>query len=65
MSLTEKQIAGNQRRSLRTMRQKLLEMADQWDGIDQFNMSELTELADKMDSVAASMVDDESSGGHQ
>lgn len=61
MSLTDKQIAGNQRRSLRTMRKKLLEMADQWDGVDQFNVTELAELADKMESVAASMVDDESS----
>lgn len=59
--MTDKQLAGNQRRSLRTMRKKLLEMAGQWDGVDQFNVTELTELADKMESVAASMVDDGSS----
>lgn len=56
MSQTEKQIAGNQRRTLRKIRAQLLVMADAWDGVDQFNLSELTALADKTEEVAAGMV---------
>jgi len=56
MSQTERQIAGNQRRTLRAMRTRLLEMAAAWDGVDQFNVTQLTELADKAEEMAASMV---------
>lgn len=59
MSLTDKQLAGNQRRTLRKMRARLLEMANEWDGVDQFNLSELTDLADKVEEVAVSMIADE------
>lgn len=58
MSQTEKQLAGNQRRTLRAMRKRLLEMADAWDGVDQFNLTELTELADKAEEVAVGMVEE-------
>lgn len=53
---TEKQIAGNQRRTLRAMREKLLELASAWDGLDQFNMGQLTDLADQVETVAADLV---------
>lgn len=53
---TEKQLAGHHRRSLRSIRTKLLAMSEAWDGVDQFNMSELEQLADKCEEVAASMV---------
>lgn len=56
MSQTEKQIAGNQRRSLRKMREQLLAMASAWDGLDQFNMGQLTELADKVESVSTELI---------
>jgi hypothetical protein len=59
VSLTDKQLAGNQRRTLRKMRARLLEMANEWDGVDQFNLSELTDLADKVEEVAVSMIADE------
>lgn len=59
MTITDKQLAGNQRRSLRAMRVKLLAMADQWDGRDQFNLGELTRLADDFEEVAANMIDDD------
>lgn len=59
MSQTDKQMAGNQRRTLRKIRAQLLRMADDWDGVDQFNMSQLTELADKAEEVAAEMVADD------
>lgn len=63
MSLTDKQLAGNQRRSLRKMRARLLEMAAEWDGVDQFNLSQLTELADKVEEVAVGMIADEGEAG--
>jgi hypothetical protein len=63
MSLTDKQLAGNQRRSLRKMRARLLEMAAEWDGVDQFNLSQLTELADKVEEVAVGMISDEGEAG--
>lgn len=59
MSQTDKQIAGNQRRTLRKIRAQLLNMADAWDGVDQFNMSQLVELADKTEEVAGQMVADD------
>lgn len=59
MTQTEKQIAGNQRRSLRKMRVQLLSMASAWDGVDQFNMGQLTDLADKVEAVSAELVTDD------
>lgn len=41
MILTCKQLAGNQRRTLRVMRLRLLSMAGEWAGVDQFLLSEL------------------------
>lgn len=52
MSLTDKQIAGGQRRTLRRMREQLLRMADKWEGVDEFARSRLTELADHAEQVA-------------
>lgn len=57
--MTDKQLAGNQRRTLRAMRARLLVMAGEWDGRDQFNLSQLTELADKVEAVSVGMVDQE------
>lgn len=59
MSMTQRQLAGNQRRTLRAMRARLLSMAADWDEIDQFNVSKLTEIADTVEVVAAEMVPDE------
>lgn len=59
MSLTDKQLAGHQRRTLRSMRERLLKMAGEWDGRDQFNVTQLTELADQAEEVAVSMVADD------
>ncbi|MDF1486723.1 hypothetical protein PY257_16360 [Ramlibacter sp. H39-3-26] len=42
---TKRQLSGAQRRSLRAMREKLLNMAAEWDGVDQFCMSALEDLA--------------------
>lgn len=58
MSLTDKQLAGHQRRTLRAMRDRLLKMAGEWDGRDQFNQTQLTELADQAQSVGADLVEE-------
>lgn len=55
---THKQLAANQRRSLRAIRDKLMRMAADWDGVDQFNMNALAELADKAKEIAAELVPD-------
>lgn len=59
MALSEKQLAGNQRRTLRAMRVKLLNMADEWEGVDEYARTELTELADKAETVAVALTQDE------
>lgn len=59
MSQTDKQLAAGQRRSLRAMRQKLLRMAEEWDGVDEYNRTQLTELADQAERVATEMVADD------
>jgi hypothetical protein len=59
MSQTDKQMAGHQRRALRALRVKLLRMAEAWDGVDQFNMSQLIELADQAERVASELVADD------
>lgn len=45
---TKKQIAAGQRRSLKAMRAKLLEMAAAWDEVDQYHLNILEEAADKL-----------------
>lgn len=57
MSLSGKQIAGNQRRTLRAMRERILRMAGEWDGVDQFNLMELERLALLTEEVSAGLVD--------
>jgi hypothetical protein len=59
-TLTDKQLAGNQRRSLRAIKDRLLAMADEWDGRDEFNRSELTDLAEKAQTVAEGLNAEES-----
>lgn len=65
MSQSDRQIAGGQRRTLRAMREKLLKMADAWDGVDQFNQSQLVELADQAEKVGAEMVADDDAKGDE
>lgn len=42
---TKKQIAAGQRRSLKTMRTKLMEMAAAWDEVDQYHLNILEEAS--------------------
>ena len=55
---THRQLAAGQIRSLRAMRKKLIDMAAQWDEVDQFCMNTLAELADHCETVAVDLVDD-------
>lgn len=48
---TKKQIAAGQRRSLKAMRTKLMEMAAAWDEVDQYHLNILEEAADKLGAV--------------
>lgn len=61
MTLTAKQLAGHQRRTLRVMRERLLKLADAWEEFDEFNRSQLTDLADKVEEVATGLVDQQGS----
>jgi hypothetical protein len=56
---TSKQLAANQVRTLRSMREKLLTMADQWEGVDEYNRTRLTELADLADTIGGEFVPDD------
>lgn len=60
---TKRQLAAAQVRSLRSIRKKLLDMSAQWDGIDQFNLSQLEDLADRCENVAVELVDDSTPEG--
>ena len=55
MSLSAAQIAGGQRRTLRAMRERLLRMADEWEELDEYARSCLTDLADKAEEVAVAI----------
>lgn len=60
MSRTAKQLAAGQVRSLRAMREKLLTMADEWEGVDEYTRTCLTELADQAEHVALELLPDPS-----
>ncbi len=60
---TKKQLASRHVRRLRTMRQQLLDMSAQWDDLDQFCVNDLTDLAEAVEGVAATLLDDEVGNG--
>lgn len=55
---TKKQLASRHIRRLRTMREQLLDMSRQWEDLDQFCVNELNDLADSVEGVAATLIDD-------
>lgn len=57
--MTNKQIAAGHVRRLRTIRKNLLQMAEQWADVDEFNISRLTELAEHAEEVAVSLVNEQ------
>jgi hypothetical protein len=56
MNRTDKQVAAGQVRSLRTLRAKLLTMADEWEGLDEYIRTCLTELADHAEMVSIELL---------
>lgn len=58
MTPTRKQLAARHMRRLRTIRASLLDMAAQWDDVDQFCMNSLEDLADQAESIAVNLTDD-------
>lgn len=57
---TKRQLAAGQIRSLRAMRKKLLNMSTHWDGLGQFNLGVLEDLADRIEAAAVELIDEES-----
>ena len=54
---TIRQLAAYQRRSLRAIEKKLQEMSAAWDGVDQFNLGELDDLAKRCAEVNETLTD--------
>lgn len=60
---TKKQLAARHVRRLRTLRKQILEMAEQWEELDQFCVNRLVELADQTESCAVDLIDDAGCAG--
>lgn len=58
MSQTQKQLIGAQRRSLKTLKTKIEEMANLWADVDEFNLNELLALAQQCESVSKNLSPD-------
>lgn len=61
-SRTKRQLAAGQRRTLRAMRERMLNMARQWEDVDQFGATVLEELADRCEQTAIDLHDDTPAG---
>lgn len=56
---TKKQMAAHQRRTLKSIKAKLIDMSCEWDGVDQYSMNSLNELAEKVQETADFLLDKE------
>lgn len=56
---TKKQIAAGQRRSLESMRERVINMQRDWDGVDQCCVNFLGDLAEKIQETSKLLIDDE------
>lgn len=56
MSRTQKQMAGAQRRSLKSLQKKIETMAAEWADVDEFNSNELHALAKRCKEVSENLV---------
>ena len=50
-------------RRLRTMREQVLDMARQWEDLDQYAVNVLEDLAEAMESTAGNLLDDDAVEG--
>lgn len=55
---SKKQIASGQRRTLKAMKSRLIDMAAEWDGEDQYCMNSLDELATKVQETSDLLLED-------
>jgi len=62
---TMKQVAAGQVRSLRAMRAKLLDMADRWEDMDEYNRSRLTDMSDQIEALAVELIGGDVKGDTQ
>lgn len=60
MSASKRQIAARHVRRLRTIRQNVLQMSEQWEDVDQFCVNRLEELSDQIEQVAVDLQDNDS-----
>lgn len=56
---TKKQIAAGQRRSLKAMRERIVNMCGEWDGVDQYSINVLEEVIEKMEWASRMLTEDE------
>ncbi|UDM18968.1 hypothetical protein [Vogesella sp. XCS3] len=60
---TARQMAGAQKRTLKAMQAKLLDMSADWDEVDQFLMGELNDLREKIGQIMKAMSEVSESAG--
>ena len=60
---TIKQLSSRHARRLRTMNKQVLEMCADWEDLDEFNISVLTELSEKMRDVVRDLLQEDSDVG--
>ena len=58
MCQTQKQLIGAQRRSLKTLKNKIEDMANLWADVDEFNLNEFLALARQCESVSKNLSPD-------
>lgn len=59
VSRTKKQIAGGQKRSLQALKTKIENMANEWEDVDEYNITILGELAAQCEQVSTSLYCDD------
>ena len=60
---TKKQLASRHMRRLRTMREQVVDMARQWEDVDQYAVNVLEDLTEAMESTASNLLDDDAVEG--
>lgn len=56
---TAKQLSSRHVRTLRTFRKRVIDMAAQWEDVDQFCLNRLSELADELEQAAVDITPDD------
>lgn len=59
VSRTKRQIAGSQRRSLRAIQDKIENLANEWEDVDEYNITILHELAEQCAQVSQKLYCDD------